>query len=126
MDRSKMIAGLMGPLLAAIGVGLLLNRSQFGQLAGQLAGNLGLVFLTGLLSLLAGLAIVLNHNIWSGWPALVTALGWLAIVGGLLRMWFPQVAAPAATGIGSSPAALLAAGLVMLAAGAFLSLKAFR
>lgn len=126
MASTKMIAGLMGPLLAAIGAAMLFNRDLFPAMVGQLTQNYGLVFIAGMLALVAGVAIVRVHNIWSGgWPVIVTVFGWLAIVGGLARMWFPQLAAPIAETFAGSATALLAGGLIVLALGAFLSYKAY-
>ena len=51
-----------------------------------------LIYLSGVLSLLAGLAIVIAHNRWSGgWPVIITVLGWLMVIGGVIRIVVPQV-----------------------------------
>jgi hypothetical protein len=113
-------------VFVAIGIAMLVNRSQFPEMIGQLAQNQGLIFLSGILSLLGGLAIVRVHNIWTGgWPVIVTVLGWLAIIGGLARMWFPHLAAPIAETFAGNWTALLVGGLLVLALGAFLTYKAF-
>ena len=50
-----------------------------------------LIFISGLFTLAAGLAIVLNHNVWTAdWRVLITLLGWLGIIGGLIRILLPQ------------------------------------
>ena len=126
MAHSKLIAGFIGPLLAAMGLAMLVNRDLFPAMIGQLAQSYGLIFLSGILSLLGGIAIVRVHNVWSGgWPIIVTVLGWLAIAGGLVRMWFPQQAGPIAERFAGNSSALLVAGIVVLALGAFLSYKAY-
>ena len=126
MAHSKTIAALMGPLLAAMGVAMLINRSLFPTIVGEVAHNYALIFLSGILTLLAGLAIVRVHNVWTGgWPILVTVLGWLAIVSGLVRIWLPQGAAPIAEAFAGNSASILIGGLVVLALGAFLSYKAY-
>lgn len=126
MAPTRLIAGLMGPLMFAMGVAMLLNRSLFPAMAAELERSYIVIFLSGLLSLLAGIAIIRVHNVWSGgWPVIVTVVGWLAIVGGLARMWFPQMAAPIAASLGNQPAVLILAGLVLLGIGAFLSYKAY-
>src|SRR5262245_7145932 len=126
MATSKLIAGLMGPLLVAMGVAMLINRSLFPTIIGEVAHNYALIFLSGVLVLLAGVAIVRVHNVWTGgWPRLVTALGWLAIASGLVRMWFPQAAAPIAEAFAGNAVSPLVGGLVVLALGAFLSYKAY-
>jgi len=48
------------------------------------------VYLNGTLLFVAGPAIVRAHNRWTrGWPALITLVGWLAMLGGLGRMVAP-------------------------------------
>jgi hypothetical protein len=126
MPSSRLVAGLIGPMMAAIGVGMLLNRGLFPAMVGQVAHDYGLIFLSGVLSLLGGIAIVRVHNIWIGdWRIIITVLGWLAIAGGLIRMWFPQRAAPIAETFAANATALVIAGFVLLVLGAFLSYKAY-
>jgi uncharacterized membrane protein len=55
----------------------------------------------------------------------VTVFGWLAIGGGLVRMWFPQRAVPIAEALGDASIALVFAGVVLLALGTFLCFKAY-
>jgi vacuolar-type H+-ATPase subunit I/STV1 len=45
-----------------------------------------IMFLTGVLTLVAGLAMVLAHNIWSGGalPVVVSILGWLTLIKGIM------------------------------------------
>ena len=43
-----------------------------------------LMYFVSVLELAAGLAIVLNHNIWSGgWPVIITVIGWLMVIEGI-------------------------------------------
>jgi hypothetical protein len=125
MAHSRLIAGLIGPLLAALGCAMLVNREMFPVIIDQISHDYGLIVLTGMLSLLAGIAIVRVHNIWSGWQIIVTLFGWLAIGGGLGRMWVPQMAGPIANTFTASPAMLIVPAVVLLALGGFLSYKAY-
>ena len=51
-----------------------------------------LVYLSGVLLFIAGMSIVRSHNIWVlGWQTSLTIIGWLAILLGLIRMFFPHV-----------------------------------
>jgi hypothetical protein len=116
----------MGPLLMAIGIAMLINRDLFPAIAGKIAQDQGLILLSGMLLLLAGVAIVRVHNTWTGgWPVIVTVFGWLAIVGGLARMWFPELAAPLVARVDVGATALAVGGLLVLALGAFLSFRAY-
>ena len=41
--------------------------------------------------MLAGMALVLTHNVWTAdWPLLITLLGWLGVIGGAVRIIVPQ------------------------------------
>ena len=90
MTTSKTIAGLIGPTFVAIAASMLLNIGSFPALAEQVSRDPALIFVSGILLFVAGLAIVRVHNRWTnGWPVLVTVLGWLFVLGGLARMLFP-------------------------------------
>ncbi len=126
MSTSKTIAGLIGPKLVAIAVSLLFNIGSFPALAEQISRDPALIFLSGALLLVAGLAIVRAHNIWAGgWPVLVTVLGWLALLSGLSRMLFPFRMAALAAAVGQSTGLIVATAGVLLLLGAFLSFKAY-
>ena len=125
MTNSKMIAGLMGPTLIAIAAGMLFNLGSFLLLSEQISRDTGLIFVSGILSFIAGLAILPTHNIWAGWPVVVTVFGWLAVLGGLLRMMFPTRVAAIAAKIGGSTGSSIAGAVVLLVLGAFLSFKGY-
>ena len=109
-----------------MGVAMLVNREIFPVIIDQISHDYGLIVLSGILSLLAGIAIVRVHNVWSGgWPVIVTLFGWLAIAGGVARMWMPQMAGPIANTFTAAPATLLLAAVVLVALGGFLSYKAY-
>ena len=66
------------------------------------------------------------HNIWAaGWPVLVTIVGWIAVLSGLVRMLFPTQLAAMAAG-GQSIGIFIATALVLLLLGGFLSFKGYR
>jgi hypothetical protein len=50
-----------------------------------------LILVLGVMTLVAGLAMVLAHNIWSGGalPVIVTLIGWITLVKGLLFLFLP-------------------------------------
>ena len=126
MTPSKMIAGLIGPTLFAIAVAMLLNLGSFPAMVEQVSRDPALIFVSGTLLFVAGLAIVRAHNIWSGgWPVLVTVLGCLAVLSGLGRMFFPIRLAAIAAEIGQSRGLLAGSAVILLLLGGFLSFKAY-
>jgi cytochrome bd-type quinol oxidase subunit 2 len=122
MPSSKTIAGLIGPTLIAIAVALLLNLESFPALAESVSRDPLLIFVSGVLMFIAGLAIVRVHNRWEAdWTVLVTVLGWIALIGGLARMMFPIELAAMATKFSQDTGLIV----VLLVVGAFLSYKGY-
>jgi hypothetical protein len=96
MTNSTLIARLMGPVLLIMGIGTALGLLGVGMAAGDYTSVMremadpALSILVGILTLLAGLAIVNAHNLWvSDWRVIITILGWLAIIRGVLSLLFP-------------------------------------
>ena len=126
MTTSKTISGLVGPTLVAIALSMLLNLGSLPALVEQVSHDPALIFLSGIITFVAGLAIVRAHNLWTaGWPVLVTILGWLAVLGGLARMLFPIQLVALAAGIAQNAGFLIGEAIVLLALGCFLSFKAY-
>jgi hypothetical protein len=121
---SRFIAGMIGPVLAALGVSLLINRGLSTELAAEISHSKGLILFSGVLLLAAGISIIQCHATWRGWPAIITALGWLSVVSGLARILFPSQLADWATTMIAPPSTYIAAAFC-LALGAFLSAKAY-
>jgi hypothetical protein len=125
MTHSEFIAGLIGPTLMAIALAILSNRAALEAMIGQIADNYAVAFMAGLMLFVSGLAIVRVHRSWEGWPALVTAFGWLALLGGLVRMMIPDQSAAMARAFIASSAAVTGSALAMLALGAFFTVKGY-
>ena len=84
MPNSKRIAGLVGPTMIAMLV------SEFPLVQPHLydAQIPPVVYLSGALMFVAGLAIVRAHNHWArDWTVLVTLTGWFSLALGLFRMF---------------------------------------
>lgn len=119
MDESKRIAGIVGPVLVAI----ILTENPFVNPDLYDDQIPPVVYLSGVLLLVAGLFVIRAHNRWSrGWPVLITLLGWLATALGFLRMSFPQAYIATNTTEGG---AVLATEAVLLGLGVFLTFKGY-
>lgn len=82
--NSKRIAGLVGPTIVAI------VASEFPLVQPHLydAQIPPVVYLSGVLIFVGGLAIVRAHNHWAlDWSVLVTLSGWFSLCLGLFRMF---------------------------------------
>lgn len=57
----------------------------------QLIGNRSFIFLSGYIALIIGLITVILHNVWvSDWRVVITILGWIALIKGVVRIGFPE------------------------------------
>jgi len=88
MDKSKSIAALVGPTLIV----MVLSELKLWNPNLYDSQVVPLVYLSGVLLFIAGLAIVRKHNLWVwGWQTTLTVTGWFGILLGLFRMFFPQM-----------------------------------
>jgi hypothetical protein len=84
VQNSKRIAGLVGPTLVA----MLVSELPLVQPHLYDAQIPPVVYLSGVLMFVGGLAIVRAHNSWArDWTVLVTLSGWFALLLGLCRMF---------------------------------------
>jgi hypothetical protein len=110
MTDSRRIAGLIGPVI------VVMTASETRLVDPHLYDNqiAPVVYLSGVLFFVAGLAIVRAHNRWTwGWPVLVTL--------GLLRMLFTSLYQRGA----QNGDAMFVLELALVAVGAFLTFKAY-
>lgn len=126
MTNAEFIAGLAGPLLMALAAALLVNRKSVGDLVTGVLNRPEFIFFSGVLTLLAGLAIVRTHNIWSAeWTVLVTALGWACVIAGIVRIVWPERVTALRDAAMQSENAITVWALVALLLGAFLTAKGY-
>ena len=111
MTNSKRLAGLLGPSLIAVSLSEAINPDIWATV------NAPQVYLAGTLWFVAGLSVVRVHNRWTlGWPVLITVIGWVLVLGGLIRMFTPvsaQRALPNTTVQLATQMILLAIGMVL-------------
>lgn len=91
MDLPVFIAKLVGVVYIALGLGMLFNSTYYKKAMKEMMSNASFIMLAGMLSLVLGVVIVLAHNVWeSSWVVIITILGWLALVKGVLLLVFPK------------------------------------
>ena len=127
MTPSTFIARILGPVLVIVGIGLLLEGETFRAMAGEFLHSSALIYLSGVMTLAAGLAILNVHHLWTrDWRVFVTIFGWLLLIGGILRI----LAMSWAQSVGESLIAHrrwpLAGAVVTLALGAFLTVMGYQ
>jgi hypothetical protein len=130
MTTSTYIARLMGPVLLIIGIGMIMGMltegDAYSSLLKEFIGSRALIFVTGGLALLAGLAVVNAHNLWvPDWRVIVTILGWLLIVRGISNLVFPAVVQTLGDRMIASHPGVLAGAAFTIVLGSILSVMGY-
>lgn len=85
-----------------------------------------LIYVTGVLAMLGGLAIVNSHDVWIwDWPVIITLFGWAMTIGGAVRMALPSAVRSIGGAMMKYPAMIRLSGAAWTLIGAFLTYKAY-
>ncbi len=109
----------------AVAAFMLLRRDAFKVFIEQAANSRPIIFLAGVILMVAGLAMIQVHNLWvADWRVLITIFAWLTLLGGLVRILFSDAFAPLVERFGTDHPLILVQALIVLALGAFFTAKA--
>jgi hypothetical protein len=90
--RTRMFSRVLGPFLVIVDVTAIARASDMQKLLSQFEANSLWTWVTGAFILVFGLIIVAGHQYWRGAAAIiVSVLGWLVTLRGLLLLAFPKV-----------------------------------
>ena len=89
MELSIFLAKVFGLYLVIISIAVWLRRKDLGELAISFAQDKVHLYLSGIIFLLLGLALVVSHNIWdTAWQSVISVLGWLTLAKAGIRIFF--------------------------------------
>jgi uncharacterized membrane protein len=126
VQTSLIIARLVGPLFATIGVGMLTNTETYRQIAQQYLTNPAIIYFSGIVVLLIGLAILNFHSAWTrDWRSAVTFIGWLMTVVGVWRIIAPQFIPFVAGAVIANKHFFVAFGVMLVTLGGFVTYKGY-
>ena len=113
---------IIGPILIAVGIGFLGNPKLHEKIVKEMESSESLTYIAGLFSMLIGLIIVLNHNIWDSFlTCLISFIGWSAIVKGAAFIIAPKILFKMSKPLMQNTALIKFALVVALVAGGYLS-----
>lgn len=126
MENSILLAQLLGPYLAIVGVGIFLNPKNCQQVAHEYSQSAALIYFGGILAVFFGLLIILFHNNWvANWTVIITLLGWLGLIKGACLIIVPEKMKKFAERYQGSTRPLTIQALIVLAIGVFLMMKGY-
>lgn len=125
MELSIFIAQLYAIAFLAIGLGMLFSAKYYLKAFDAMMKESGLVYLGGMLALIIGFLMVTRHNVWEGWPIIITIFGWIALLKGVMLIIFPGLAMPMFISWFKKKGFLRAIGVFTLLLGGFLGYVSF-
>ena len=121
-----MIAKLIGPILLVMAIVSLMDVKGLQEMARDFLKDRALIYVTGVLAMLAGLAIVNNHNYWiADWPVIISLFGWAMTIGGAIRIALPSAARRIGGAMLENPALIRVSGVAWAFIGAFVSYNGY-
>jgi hypothetical protein len=86
--RTVFLGKLLGLYCIAVSLSIFAHAQATVEIMKAILRDPPLLFVTGLVGMTAGLAIVLAHNVWSGGvlPIVVTLFGWASLIKGALLL----------------------------------------
>src|ERR1035437_4377043 len=89
--RTLFLSRLIGLCCIVIALSMMTRRQATVETATALLQNPSMMLIVGIITLAAGLAMVLAHNIWSGGAlvVIVTLVGWITLIKSLLFLFLP-------------------------------------
>jgi len=90
MDLSVFLARIFAVFYLIVGIGVLLNAEYYRKTFSDMVRDAGIMYLGGAIALVIGYLIVTYHNFWvKDWSVIITVIGWLVLIKGLLMFLLP-------------------------------------
>ncbi len=91
-SRTLFLSKLIGLYCILIGLSMMTRRQATVETVTAVLQNPAMTLILGVITLAAGLAMVLAHNIWSGGAlvVVVTLVGWMALIKSLFFLFLPS------------------------------------
>ncbi len=91
MELSILIARIVSVVYLSAALGAVVSRDHYRRVLDDVFQNAALTYFMGFTAVILGSIMVNYHNVWvKDWTVLVTILGWLALVKGILLITFPR------------------------------------
>jgi len=88
-SRTAFLSKLLGLYCILVALSMMTHKQLTVDTVTAILHNAPLLLFLGVITTLGGLAMILAHNVWSGGalPVVVTVLGWLTLIKGLLFLF---------------------------------------
>jgi hypothetical protein len=122
MELTIYLAKVFGIALVIIGAGVMLRRRYFVPVFGAFVEERLTRAIVSIIELIAGLFLVVGHNVWSPAPAaIISLLGWMAVIEASTYLLLPDELVEGIIETFNKPAWYLFGGLLSIAVGIYLA-----
>lgn len=91
METTILLTKLIGLYILILGLAIVLRRKMVIEIVHEIFQNKSLAYIVGIMLVIVGLLVVLNHNIWQGTvETIITVIGWLVLAKGLVYLFIPM------------------------------------
>jgi uncharacterized membrane protein HdeD (DUF308 family) len=91
MELSTLIAKIAAVIYLSVSLGRFFSRDYYRRLSDDMYKNAALTYMMGFMAVIVGFLILHNQNLWGrSWTVLITIMGWLALIKGVLIIVFPN------------------------------------
>ena len=91
MDLSIFLAKVLGLYFIIGALIVLVKNKEMHKMIDGFTDNLALLYVTGIITTILGLMMVVSHNIWdNSWRVIITLIGWLVLLKGLTFLFLPK------------------------------------
>ncbi len=91
MQLSVLVAKILAITYLSAGIAAISGKITFKKIIEDFEKSSGLTFISGFITLVIGMLLVAYHNIWvTDWIVLITIVGWIALLKGIILIAFPQ------------------------------------
>lgn len=89
--RTIFLSRLIGLYCIVVALSMMTRRQATLETVTAILQSPSMTLILGVITLTAGVAMVLGHNIWSGsaLPVIVTVIGWMTLIKGLFFLFLP-------------------------------------
>ena len=88
-QRTRFLSRLIGICAILVSLSVITRKQAAVEMLTAFVHDSPLLFIVSVMTVAAGLAIILSHNVWSGGalPVILTLIGWLMLIKGLVFLF---------------------------------------